>query len=184
MTHAVSLRRTPGVARLLAVAAVDRTGSGLFVPISVVYLRRTVGLSLADIGLVLTLAGLAGTLAPLLSGRLLRRLDARWVVVSCFLTCAAALVGYSQARSFVAVLVAATVLQVATRMERPGTAVLALGLSRDRIGVLSWQHTWGNVGYGLGALARHGVLLAESDRPSSRRSSWTPRRTSWAPPSW
>lgn len=163
MTESLGLRSTPGVARLLAVALVDRTGSGLFVPISVVYLHRTVGLSLTDIGLVLTLAGLAGTLAPLVSGRLLRRLDARWVVASCFLTCAAALAGYAQARSFIAVLVAATVLQVATRMERPGTTVLALGLSRDRIGVLSWQHTWGNLGYGLGALAAAGVLLADSD---------------------
>ena len=75
MTESVGLRGTPGVALLLAVALVDRTGSGLFVPISVVYLHRTVGLSLTDIGLVLTLAGLAGTLAPLVSGRLLRRLD-------------------------------------------------------------------------------------------------------------
>ncbi len=163
MTDALRLRSTPGVARLLAVALIDRAGSGLFVPISVVYLHRTVGLSLTDIGLVLTLAGLAGTLAPLVSGRLLRRLDARWVVASCFLTCAAALAGYAQARSFVAALAAATVLQVATRMERPGTAVLALGLSRDRIGVLSWQHTWSNLGYGLGALAAAGVLLADSD---------------------
>ena len=163
MTDADRLRRTPGIARLLAVALVDRTGSGLFVPISVVYLHHTVGLSLTDIGLVLTLAGLAGTMAPLVSGRLLRRLDARWVVASCFVTCAATLVGYAQARSFVAVLAAATVLQVATRMERPGAAVLALGLSRDRIGVLSWQHMWGNLGYGLGALAAAGVLLADRD---------------------
>lgn len=163
MTETLGLRATPGVARLLAVALVDRTGSGLFVPISVVYLHRTVGLSLTDIGLVLTLAGLAGTLAPLVSGGLLRRVDARWVVASCFLTCAVALAGYAQARSFIAVLVAATVLQVATRMERPGTAVLALRLSRDRIGVLSWQQTLGNLGYGLGALAAAGVLLTDSD---------------------
>jgi|1186.fasta_scaffold00131_3 hypothetical protein len=159
MTDAPSLRSTPGVARLLTVALVDRTGSGLFVPISVVYLHRVAGLSLTDIGLVLTVAGMVGTLAPLMSGRLLRRLDARWVVTGCFLTCAAALTGYSQARSFAAVLAAATVLQVATRMERPGTAVLALGLSRDRIGILSWQHTLGNLGYGLGALAAAGALL-------------------------
>ena len=64
MTETLGLRGPPGVARLLAVALVDRTGSGLFVPISVVYLHRTVGLSLTDIGLVLTLAGLVGTLAP------------------------------------------------------------------------------------------------------------------------
>jgi Major Facilitator Superfamily len=160
---AARLRGTPGVARLLAVALVDRTGSGLFVPISVVYLHRTVGLSLTDIGVLLTLAGLAGTLAPLVSGRLLGRLDARWMVAGCFLVCAVALAGYAQARSFVPALVAATVLQVATRMERPGTAVLALGLARDRIGVLSWQQTWGNLGSGLGALAAAGVLLAGSD---------------------
>ncbi len=163
MTDVPSLRSTPGVARLLTVALVDRTGSGLFVPISVVYLHRVVGLSLTDIGLVLTVAGLVGTLAPLMSGRLLRRLDARWVVTGCFLTCAAALTGYAQARSFAAVLAAATVLQVATRMERPGTAVLALGLSRDRIGILSWQHTLGNLGYGLGALAAAGALLVGSE---------------------
>ena len=118
-------------------ALVDRTGSGLFVPISVVYLHRTVGLSLTDIGLVLTVAGLIGTMAPLVAGRLLRRYDARWVVAVCFVTCAAALAGYAQARSFVAVLAAATVLQVASRMERPGTALLALRLSRDGIGVLA-----------------------------------------------
>jgi hypothetical protein len=160
---AAALRRTPGVTRLLALALVDRTGSGLFVPISVVYLHRTVGLSLTDVGLVLTLAGLAGTLAPLVSGRLLGRYDPRWVVASCFVTCAVALAGYAQVRSFVGALVAATVLQVATRMERPGTAALALGLSRDGIGALSWQQTAGNLGYGLGALAAAGVLLADRD---------------------
>ena len=42
MTDALRLRSTPGVARLLVVALIDRTGSGLFVPISVVYLHRTV----------------------------------------------------------------------------------------------------------------------------------------------
>ena len=163
MAKASELRRTPGVTRLLTVALVDRAGSGMFVPISVVYLHGTVGLSLTDIGLVLTLAGLAGTLAPLVSGGLLRRLDARWVVSSCFVTCAAALAGYAQARSFAAVLAAAVVLQVASRMERPATTVLALGLSRDWIGVLSWQQTWGNLGYGLGALLASGVLLTGSD---------------------
>ena len=163
MTEAVALRDTPGVARLLTVALVDRTGSGLFVPISVVYLHRTVGLSLTDIGLVLTVAGLIGTMAPLVAGRLLRRYDARWVVAVCFVTCAAALAGYAQARSFVAVLAAATVLQVASRMERPGTALLALRLSRDGIGVLSWQQTWGNLGYGLGAMVAAGVLVVGGD---------------------
>ena len=163
MTVPDAQRRAPGITRLLAVALVDRAGSGLFVPISVVYLHRTVGLSLTDIGLVLTLAGLIGTVAPLVAGGFLRRLDARWVVAGCFLTCAAALAAYAQARSFTGVLAAATVLQVASRMERPGTAVLALGLSRDSIGVLAWQQTWGNLGYGIGALAAAGVLLAGSD---------------------
>jgi Major Facilitator Superfamily len=163
MTKTVGLRSTPGVSRLLAVALIDRAGSGLFVPISVVYLHRSIGLSLTDIGLVLTLSGLVGTLAPLVAGRLLRRLDARWVVAACFLICAGALIGYAQARSFVAVLAAATVLAVASRMERPGTAVLALGLSRDGIGVLAWQQTFGNLGYGLGALGAAGALVTGSD---------------------
>src|SRR3954452_9467178 len=126
MPSLADLPTAPGLARLFLVAVVDRIGSGMFVPIVVVYLCTSEGLSLGQVGSALTIAGLAATFAPLASGLLLRRVGPRRVGVGWFLAAAAALVLYAHSRSLVAVCVAATLLAVATRMERPGTQVMAM----------------------------------------------------------
>ncbi|MGC4111595.1 MAG: MFS transporter [Nocardioides sp.] len=154
--------RGPGLSRLLLVTLVDRVGSGMFVPIVVVYLCTSVGLSLGQVGSALTLAGLVATLAPLASGALLRRVDARWVVVGCFLAAAVALGVYARAHSLLGVCVAASLLSVATRMERPGTQVMVMRLTPDPIGALAWHQRVTNVGYGVGAVVAAGVLSLHS----------------------
>jgi MFS family permease len=163
MPSLAGLPTAPGLARLFLVAVVDRIGSGMFVPIVVVYLCTSVGLSLGQVGSALTIAGLAATFAPLASGLLLRRVDPRRLVVGCFLAAAAALVLYAHARSLVAVCVAATLLAVATRMERPGTQVMAMRLTPDPIGALAWHQRVTNVGYGIGAIVAAVVLSLHSE---------------------
>jgi hypothetical protein len=70
---------------------------------------------------------------------------------------------YSRARSLTAVCVAAAVLAVATRMERPGTQVMAMRLTPDPIGALAWHQRVTNVGYGVGAIVAAVVLSLDSE---------------------
>jgi MFS family permease len=152
---------------------VNALGTGLFLPISVIYLTRVVGLPVTGVGLGLTIAGLIAVVAGPCAGPLLDRYDARAVVVGCFAASALGFAAYLAVGSFPAFLAVATVIQFATRMGRPAGKVLALRVAsgQDRLIALAWQRTLTNLGYGVGgllaglALAFHGrtpfdVLLA------------------------
>lgn len=63
--------RDPNERRVLAASFADALGTGLFLPLSVIYLTRIVGLSPTRVGLGLTVAGSAAVAATLLAGTLL-----------------------------------------------------------------------------------------------------------------
>ena len=67
----------PWQRRLLAASFTDALGTGLFLPLSVIYLTRIVGLSPTRVGLGLTIAGVLAIAASPLSGALLGRFEAR-----------------------------------------------------------------------------------------------------------
>src|SRR5262249_26872139 len=90
----------PPQRRLLGAGLADALGTGLFLPLSVIYLTRIVGLSPARAGLGLTIAGLLAIAASPLSGSLLGRFDARKVVLGCFAASAAGFLAYIALRSF------------------------------------------------------------------------------------
>ena len=76
--------RDPAQRKLLAASFADALGTGLFLPLSVIYLTRIVGLSPARAGLGLTIAGVLAIAASPMSGALLGRFGARKVVLGCF----------------------------------------------------------------------------------------------------
>jgi len=159
--------RDPWQRRLLAAGFADALGTGLFLPLSVIYLTRIVGLSPARVGLGLTIAGSLAIAASPLSGALLGRFDARKVVIGCFAASAAGFAAYTAVGSFGSFLGVAIVVQFAGRMERPATAVLVLGVTpRSRqTDALAWQYSLRNLGYGVGGLLAALALLAHGKTP-------------------
>lgn len=153
--------------RLLLAYFADALGTGLFLPISVLYLTRIVGLSATRTGLGLTIAGILAVAAAPCAGPLLDRFDARAVVLACFAVSTAGFLAYITVDSFATFLPVAIALQFASRMERPASAVLVLGVApgQDRAVALAWQSTMRNLGYGLGGLLAGLALLIGGRTP-------------------
>lgn len=159
--------RNPAQRRLLAASFADALGTGLFLPLSVIYLTRIVGLSPARVGLGLTIAGFLAIAASPLSGALLGRFDARKVVLGCFAASACGFLAYIAVGSFASFLGVAIVIQFASRMDRPATAVLALGVTprARQVDALAWQASLRNLGYGVGGLLAALALLVHGKTP-------------------
>jgi hypothetical protein len=153
--------------RLLAAGFADALGTGLFLPLSVIYLTRIVGLSPTRVGLGLAIAGFLAIAAPTLSGALLARFDARKVVLGCFAASALGFAAYIGVGSFASFLAVAVVIQFATRMERPATTVLVLGVTSQagQLDALARQASLRNLGYGLGGLLAALALLVHGKTP-------------------
>src|SRR5215472_12591016 len=146
---------------------VNALGTGLFLPISVIYLTRIVGLPATRVGLGLTIAGLIAVVAGPCAGPLLDRFDVRPVVVGCFAASALGFAAYLAVGSFPAFLAVAIVIQFAGRMSRPAGKVLALRAASGQDGVvaLAWQRTLTNLGYGVGGLLAGLALLFPGRTP-------------------
>jgi MFS family permease len=159
--------RDPWQRRLLAASFADTFGTGLFLPLSVIYLTRIVGLSPARAGLGLTIAGFLAIAASPLSGALLARFDARRVVLVSFAASAFGFVAYIAVGSFASFLAVAIVIQFASRMERPATAMLTLGVTprSGQLDALARQQSLRNLGYGLGGLLAALALLVHGKTP-------------------
>lgn len=152
--------------RLILIAyLVNALGTGLFLPISVIYLTRIVGLSATRAGLGLTIAGLIAIVAGPCAGPLLDRFDARAVVVGCFVASALGFAAYLVVDSFPSFLAVAILIQFVARMNRPANRVLTIRVAsgRDRVVALAWQRTLTNLGYGVGGLLA-GLALLFPDR--------------------
>jgi MFS family permease len=161
------LPREANQRRVLAASFVDALGTGLFLPLTVAYLSRVVGLSPIQIGLGLAIAGFAAVAAAPVSGALVDRYDARAVVLGCFSVSALGFLAYIAVDSFLSFVAVAVALQLASRMERPATAALVLGVAcgPERVGSLAWQQTSRNLGYGVGALLAGLALLTHGKSP-------------------
>jgi hypothetical protein len=159
--------RDPSQRRLLAMSAADALGTGLFLPLSVIYLTRIIGLSPTRAGLGLTLAGVLAIAASPLSGALLGRFDARKVVLGCFAASACGFLAYIFVSSFVSFLGVAIVIQFASRMDRPAKVVLTLGVTPrpGQVDALAWQSSVRNLGYGIGGLLAALALLVHGKTP-------------------
>ncbi|MGI8701223.1 MAG: MFS transporter [Nocardioidaceae bacterium] len=98
--------------RFVVAIAVDALGSGVFLPVSILYFLATTPLSLTRIGLALSVsAALQLPLGPLVGG-LVDRVGPKRVLLAANVLEAIGFIGYVFAGSFTSVLVAAAVVQL------------------------------------------------------------------------
>jgi MFS family permease len=104
----MSMRRSR--AALLTALGVDNFGSGLFLPVALVYVTRVVGLPLAVAGPIVALGTVAGLAVPPVAGPLVDRVGPGRVVVAAELLQALGVLTYLAARGPAAVAAAAVLL--------------------------------------------------------------------------
>ena len=154
--------------RYVALSSIDAFGTGMFIPVSVLFLTRIVGISAVDVGIGLTVAGVASLLAEPVTGALGDRYDARHVAVAGYAVCAAGFAAYAFVDSFVSFLLLASVIQVFERVASSARTLVALSLATeiaDRVTFLAYERSTRNLGYGLGGLLASLALISDS-RPA------------------
>ncbi|HWD81070.1 MAG TPA: MFS transporter [Kribbella sp.] len=150
----------PGPLRPLALATLlSRVGNGLLMTISVLYFTRVVGLSIAQVGLGLTVAGLFGLLASIPFGHLADRRGPRtlFVVLSLLMSATASL--YIVIGAFWQFLAVASVVVVLDRGSNAVRFALIAGVVQgpERVAARAYLRSMTNIGVtagaGLGAIA-------------------------------
>lgn len=156
--------RGPG--RVLATATFAASvGFGLYSAGIAVYFTRTVGLSAAQLGAGLSVAGLVGILVSVPAGHLADRVGARETSIALALALAAALFATAWARSFPAFVGAVSVVgaaEAAGLVSRGALISHTMG-SESRVRLSAYLRSVFNAGFTIGILGA-GVALAVDTR--------------------
>jgi MFS family permease len=147
---------------LLTALGVDNFGSGLFLPLALLYATRVVGLPLATAGTVVALGTFAGLAVPPLAGRLVDAAGPRVAVVCAQLLQALGAGAYLLARDAAAVAAAAVLLAVGQQAFYSSLFALISDVAgegpKDR--PFAVAATVRSACFGLGGLAAGGLLSA------------------------
>jgi MFS family permease len=153
----------PGPLRPLALATLlSRIGNGLLMTVSVLYFNRIVGLSVAQIGLGLTIAGLFGLVSAVPMGHLADRRGPRTLFVLLSLLVAGLSLLYLLVDTFWQFLAVAVVLTVIDRGAGAVRSALIAAVTQGatgRVAARAYLRAVTNIGImfgaGIGALALH-----------------------------
>lgn len=150
--------------RLAAITLVNTFGNGLYMTLSALYFTRIVGLSVAQVGLGLTIAGGCGVVASVPAGQLADRVGARRLLVALVIAEAVGTACYTVIGSFAAFLVVAALTTAADRASsavRNGLYALVLAPERRTSG-RAYLRAVTNVGIGAGSAAAALALQADT----------------------
>lgn len=139
---------------LLAIGFVDTIGTGLYLAGCAIFFTTVVGLSAAQVGIGLSVGGLAGFVAQPVVGAIGDRWGPRGVLTVLNLWRAAGFTAYLFTHSFVAFLIVTAQLGVGEHASYPLYQALAERVAgvTDRVKMLARMRVVDNVGLGLGAL--------------------------------
>ncbi|MFJ9781999.1 MFS transporter [Amycolatopsis sp. NPDC101161] len=116
---------------LLCALGIDNFGSGLFLPLALVYVTQVVGMPLAVAGTAVTLGTIGGLVVPPLAGRLVDRVGPRTVVIGAQLLQAAGAGAYLLADSAGPVVAAAILLATGQQLFYSSLFVLIADVAGD-----------------------------------------------------
>ncbi|ARE73343.1 MFS transporter [Streptomyces sp. NPDC059558] len=155
----------PGGLRRFAVAnLINTVGSGLYITGGTLFFTRTVGLSVEQTALGLTVGTGVGLALMMVFGRLADRFGPKLVYVSLLVVQAAMMAVFTQVRSFSWFLVVATISGIADRgiSGTVGSLIHAMSDGGNRITARAQLRTATNVGLGLGTLIAGAALLVDT----------------------
>ncbi|GAA3611865.1 MFS transporter [Kineosporia mesophila] len=155
-----------GAARRLAVLTIVQSiGYGLFLTSSAIFFRETVGLTITQVGLGLSVAGLAGLLFTVPIGRLADRFGARLPLLTLYAALVVLFAAYCGVTNFAGFVVIASLISICETSVTPLRATLthALFPPEDRVRVSAQMRSLLNVGFMIGA-ACAGAALAVGTR--------------------
>lgn len=146
---------------MLVALGVDNFGSGLFLPLGLVFVVRVVGLPLAQAGLAVTLGAFAGLLVPVIAGQLVDQVGPRTVMISSHLLQATGVGAYLLATGFTGVVGASVLLAAGQQLFYSSQfsliADVAGNVPKDR--PFTEAAMVRSAGFGLGGLAAAGLLV-------------------------
>jgi MFS family permease len=147
-------RPRPGGTAYLAALFVDALGSGLYLPLTLVFIHEVTGVSATRVGLGVTLAAAVGLTANPVAGILVDRFGSRPVLISTYLVRAAGFALYPLVGSFSAMIAVAAVIAVGDRAYYPATSsyTAAITSGADRDTLYAYVAMARNIGFGLGGL--------------------------------
>jgi MFS family permease len=150
--------------RLVALTLVQSAGNGLFLTSSVVFFVRVVGLRPGQVGLGLSLAGLAGFLITVPIGRLADRHGARRFLTLDHAALAVLFTLYPLARSFTSFAIVASFISMAEVSSSPLRSAMLSTIFEPQSAVRTraQMRSAFNVGFLLGGAAAGAILAAAS----------------------
>lgn len=153
--------------RLVLVGLIDSTGTGLFIAGAAVFYTHGAGLSIAQVGIGLTVAGLCGLLALTPLGMLADRIGPRPAAVLLHFWRAAGFFAFAFVHDFVTFLVVACVVGIPARAVDPVNQMFVdRHIGKElRTTVMAAFRVVANVGFTLGALLAT-VIIAIGTRPA------------------
>jgi MFS family permease len=160
MRRVLGILDFPGSGRWAAASLINSAGTGLLLPLSVLYFTIHVGLSPSSVGAGLTIGGLIALGFVPLGGIVIDRFGPKPVLLGCWGLATLAYAGYGLVRNWGEFLAAVTVAGIATAVSSTaGKALLAeLATGGQRVKLLASQRSLGNLGYGAGGLLATAAL--------------------------
>ncbi|WP_306188364.1 MFS transporter [Streptomyces sp. MK5] len=144
---------------MLAVALVDRTGSGLWTSVSVLYFTYVSGLSVAQVGTLAALAGAVGIAGAPLGGHLADRLPLTRALIALQLLRALASLALLTSDNYALLVTFSAVGSLGDRAASVLTKLYATRVAGpDRVRYQALNRTLANVGWALGGLGAAAAL--------------------------
>ncbi|MFJ3305415.1 MFS transporter [Streptomyces sp. NPDC086549] len=144
---------------MLAIALVDRTGSGLWASVSVLYFTYVSGLSVAEVGTLAAVSGAIGIAGAPLGGRIADRLPITRVLIALQLVRALASFALLTTHDYALLLAYSAVGSLGDRAANVLTKLYATRVAGpDRVRYQAVNRTVANAGWALGGLAAAAAL--------------------------